>query len=143
MFGFGKGKIDIKVNSLNHAPGDTITGTVTLLLKKPQQSKGVNIGLMAEEKRVSMGNNRSRTTVRVFDFKQPLDSEKEYPAGKELSYPFKIKVPTGSEMPKGALGGVLKAAQMLSGTGMRRWYLVANLDVKGFDVSKKLQINVG
>ena len=46
-------------------------------------------------------------------------------------------------MPEGVLGGVVKAAQVMSGATSRiKWFVKANLDTRGFDVSKKVQINV-
>ncbi|MFH1239776.1 MAG: hypothetical protein V1672_01035 [Candidatus Diapherotrites archaeon] len=41
MFGFLKGKIDVKLNKSNFRPGDMIQGTVTLDLKKSTNARGV------------------------------------------------------------------------------------------------------
>lgn len=149
MFGFGKGKIEIKLDKYNYSPGETIEGTVALSLKKPLAAKELSIRLLGEQ-RISQGYgaNRSDRTVRIFDFKQPLDGQKEYPAGERAAvYPFKIKVPANiqneQQTPEGALGVVVKAAQMFSGVESRtQWYLIARLDVKGFDVVKRVQVNV-
>ena len=35
MFGFGKGKIEIQLSKYNYSPGDELSGTVILKLKKP------------------------------------------------------------------------------------------------------------
>ncbi|MFH1589847.1 MAG: hypothetical protein ABIB43_04740 [archaeon] len=148
MFGFGKGKIEIQLNNYNYAPGQTIEGTVSLKLKKPLQGKELSIRLFGEQKiSQGYGTNKSYRTVKIFDFKQPLDREKEYlPGSQPLVYQFKITIPANVESqqpPEGALGTVMKTAQMLLGTKIRtNWYLVARLDVKGFDMTKKVQINV-
>jgi len=149
MFGFGKGKIEIQLDNYNYSPGQVIEGTVALSLKKPLPGKELSITILGEQKiSQGYGTNRSYRTVKIFDFKQPLDREKEYPAGDQpLVYPFKIKIPANVEskqqMPEGTLGTVMKAAQMFSGTKSRtQWYLIARLDVKGFDITKKVQINV-
>jgi len=149
MFGFGKGKIEIQLGKYNYSPGETIEGTVALSLKKPLPGKELSIRVIGEEKiQQRYGTSRSYRTVPVFDFKQPLDREREYPAGGQpLVYPFKIKLPanveTKQQMPEGTLGTVLKAVQMFSGTRSRiSWYLIARLAVKGFDITKKVQINV-
>ena len=148
MFGFGKGKIEIQLDKYNYSPGETIEGTVALSLKKPLPGKELSIRLIGEEKvQQGYGRNSSYRTVAVFDFKQPLDREKEYPAGQPMAYSFKIKLPADvagrQQMPEGKLGTILKVAQVMSGTVRRiNWYLIARLDVKGFDISKKVQINV-
>ena len=146
MFGFGKGKIDIQLNKYDFTPGETIEGTVTLKLKKPLQSKGVKIRLYGEKKvREMRGTSTSTRYMKIYDFEQYLDREKEYPT-EELKYPFKITIPRNVEqqMPSGMLGNVAKIAQTVSGATSRiKWYIKANLDIKmGFDVSKKVQINV-
>lgn len=149
MFGLGKGKIEIQLDRYNYSLGETIEGTVALSLKKPLLGNELTIRIIGEEKISQVyGTNRTYRTVKIFDFKQPLDGQKEYPAGDQpLVYPFKIKIPTEvktkQQMPEGTLGTVLKAAQMLSGNIRRiNWYLIAELNVKGFDITKKIQINV-
>ncbi|MFH1510588.1 MAG: hypothetical protein ABIF10_02765 [Candidatus Woesearchaeota archaeon] len=146
MFGFGKGKIEIQMDNYNYAPGDTINGNVTLSLKKPLQGKELSISLLGEQKTSQgYGANKSNQTAKIFEFKLPLDKEKEYPADKPLAYPFKIKIPANvaKQVPEGTLGTVLKAAQMFSGTNSRTsWHLIARLDVKGLDITKEVQINV-
>lgn len=152
MFGFGKGKIEIKINKFNFSPGETLEGTVTLKLKKPIRAKKLTISLIGERKDtqayMSSGSRRSSSsTVRMFDFQQPLDGEKEYSI-QPVEYSFKIKIPPGilsqQAMPKGAIGTAVKAMQLVSGkiTSIK-WYLLADLDIpKGFDVTKKVQINI-
>ena len=94
-------------------------------------------------------------TVRIYDFKQQLDSEKEYSQGGEYRFEIKIPADTLSMQPQisemeGRLGQVLKVAQtaatMTGAIPFRRikWYLLAKLDVPGgFDVSKKVDITIG
>lgn len=147
MFGFGKGKIDIKINKYNFSPGETIEGTITLKLKKPLKAKGVKIRLVGEKKITERrGTSTAYRTINIFDFDQPLDGEKEY-STEEISYPFKITIPrnvSDQTMPEGMLGNIAKIAQAVSGASSRiKWYLKAYLDIPmGFDVSKKVQINV-
>ncbi len=50
MFGFGKGKIEIKIEKFNFAPGETIPGEVVMKLKKPLKAKEFNIFFIGEEK---------------------------------------------------------------------------------------------
>ena len=171
MFGFGKGKINIAIQKTNYAPGDTISGNVDLTLKKPVKAREVSISLIGEEittgggGTVGWGGGRtwgagtmgggdgSPTIERIYDFKQQLDSEKEYSQGGE--YRFEIKIPADilgmrPQTPEGKLGQVLKVAQTAATiTGAIpfqriKWYLSAKLDVPGgLDISKKVDITIG
>ena len=170
MFGFGKGKIDITIQKSNYVPGDTISGNVALTLKKPVKAKEVSISLIGEEITTggggkvgwgggrtsggvgTMGGGGSTTAERIYDFKQQLDSEKEYNEGRE--YQFQIKIPAdvlgvGPQMPEGALGQVVKVGQTIAAiTGAisrqrLQWYLLAKLDIPGgLDISKKVDITI-
>jgi len=159
---FGKGKIDIAIQKTHYAPSDTISGNVVLTLKKPVKAREVNISLIGEQITTRgggmMGGGQTSTTtqrMRIYDFKQQLDSEKEYSQGGE--YHFEIKIPSDtlnmrpqiSEV-EGKLGQVLKVAQTAATiTGAIpfqriKWYLLAKLDIPGgLDISKKVDITIG
>jgi hypothetical protein len=165
---FGKGKINIAIQKTYYVPGDVISGNVALTLKKPVKAREVSISLIGEQKTTqttprvggAMGSGQMSTstttkTVRIYDFKQQLDGEKEYSQGRE--YHFEIKVPAqimgaGPQMsgPEGKLGQVLKVAQtaaaMTGAIPFQRiqWYLLAKLDVPGgLDITKKVDITIG
>jgi hypothetical protein len=170
MFG-SKGKISITIQKTGYAPGDTISGNVALTLKKPVNAREVSISLIGEEittgggGKVGWGGGRTSGGVgtmggagstkieRIYDFKQQLDSEKEYNEGRE--YHFEMKIPAdilgaGPQMPEGKLGQVLKVAQTVAtvtGAISRRrlqWYLLAKLDIPGgLDISKRVDITIG
>jgi len=159
---FGKGKINIAVQRTNYAPGDTISGKVALTLKKPVKAREVSISLIGEQKNTRVGgmtgNKEMSTTtqrIRIYDFKQQLDSEKEYSQGQE--YRFEIKIPadilsTRPQMPEleGKLGQGLKIAQAAAAmTGAipfqrTKWYLLAKLDIPGgLDIKKTADVTIG
>ena len=165
---FGKGKINISIQRTNYAPGDIISGDVALTLKKPVKAREVSISLIGEHRTTQttpriggtmggggMSTSTTMNTVRIYDFKQQLDSEKEYSQGRE--YHFEIKIPADTlsmrpQMPgqEGKLGQVLKVAQTAATiTGAIpfqriKWYLSAKLDVPGgLDISKKVDITIG
>ena len=172
MFG-SKGKIDVTIQKTRYAPGDTISGNVALTLKKPVNAREVNISLIGEQittgggGKVGWGGGRTSSSgvgmmgggagstniERIYDFKQQLDSEKEYNQGGE--YRFEIGIPAdilgmGPQMPEGKLGQVLKVAQTAAAiTGAipsrrLKWYLLAKLDIPGgLDISKKVDITIG
>ena len=148
MFGLGKGKIDLKLDKLQFRPGDIITGTITLQLKKPVKAKGVSVQLLGEKKvRQRTGTKIHTHTTKIFDFSKPLDSEKTY-ATEEKKYQFKINIPaniaaeTKIDSP---LGTAVKAINMFVGASSQiKWHVIARLDVPwAIDVTKKVQINIG
>jgi len=47
---FGKGKINIVILRANYMPGDVISGSIALNLKKPVQAREVCISLVGEQK---------------------------------------------------------------------------------------------
>jgi hypothetical protein len=163
---FGKGKINIAIQKGHYAPGDIISGDVALTLKKPVKAREVSISLIGEHKitettpRVGspmggggMSMSTTTKTVRIYDFKQQLDGEKEYSQGGEYHFEMKIPADTMSMrplMPEGKLGQVLNVAQTAAAmTGAIpfqriKWYLLAKLDIPGgFDISKKVDITIG
>ncbi len=93
-------------------------------------------------------SNAFRSPSIVFDFKQTLDGEKTYPAGQPFSYSFDIKIPeelfSKGKAPEGTLGNVARAAlfDLLSAHSKTRWYVQARLCIRGFDLTKTVQINI-
>jgi hypothetical protein len=163
---FGKGKINVTIQKNHYAPGDVISGNVSLTLKKPVKAREVNISLIGEHKSTQtapqfggpmgdggMSMSTTTKTVRIYDFKQQLDSEKEYSQGREYHFEMKIPADTMSMrplMPEGKLGQVLNVAQTAAAmTGAIpfqriKWYLLAKLDIPGgLDISKKVDITIG
>ena len=148
VFGFGEGKIEIVLEKTIFAPGEVIRGKVVLSVNNPKQARRLRLvftGIDKVTERITMGSRPStRTTDRVFhSFAVDLDGEKEYSGTQE--YPFEIAVPQipQAAMPEGMLGTALAAASFLSGSMRRReWVLNASLDCPGFDINKKVQIQV-
>jgi len=149
LFGFLKGKMGITVNKMSFSAGESITGTVTMELKKLVSARAVRISLIGEQKTTRMTANGMRTVVQqIYNFPLPLDGEKEYTT-QPYTYNFELKAPQipSTNIPGGVAGTAIKAAGFLMNGfvmgGAISWYLVADLDVpKGFDVAKKLQINI-
>jgi len=165
---FGKGKINIAIQKSHYTPGDIISGDVALTLKKPVKAREVSISLIGEHKSTQtapgvggpmggggMSMSTTTKTVRIYDFKQQLDSEKEYSGGREYRFEMKIPADTLSMRPlipeqEGKLGQVLKVAQTAAAmTGAIpfqriKWYLLAKLDIPGgLDIKKKVDITIG
>ncbi len=75
----------------------------------------------------------------------PLDGEREYSQGE---YNFEIKIPTNlsqTSLPGSLAGDVIKTIQIFAGKETNiSWYVIAKLDISmGFDISNKIQINIG
>ena len=174
MFG-SKGRIDIVIQKLNYAPGDSISGNVTLVLKKPVNAREMNISLIGEQlmtntqditrqglimgdgarsegtmmpmmrrrrgrEGIMIGTRSENSTttecVRVYDFKQQLDTEKEYSPGQEY-YFFEMKIPAGILDMRPQTTGPVQSYPI-------KWYLLAKLDIpRGLDISKKVDITIG
>jgi hypothetical protein len=161
MFGLGKGSINISIQRVNYAPGDLISGNVSLTVKKPVRARETSISLISEQKVTRQvrstsgpGMARETQTIRIYDFKQQLDGEKEYSQPGE--YRSEIRIPAdilGAKTPTpeltGGLATGLRIAQQLGAmTGAfpsqhTKWYLQAKLDIPGgFDVLKNADITI-
>jgi len=143
VFGFGRGNIEVILEKYNYSPGETIEGKIILKLKKPIRAKKLKVGLRGEKKTKEIGEKPpEQKKTFIFNFEMPLDKEKEYFKGE---YDFEIKIPKNVLAPKSAIGSVLKGIQILSGRETRvNWYIIAYLDIpSGFDISKKVQVNIG
>ena len=150
---FEKGKIDIIVSKTHFAPGDIISGKVVLTMKKPAKARETSVSLIGEQTTTRGGvasKDTSKSTTRIYDFKQRLDGAKEY--DREVEYDLEIKIPADilsrqPQMPQvgGALGQGLKIAQATTGAGMwTTYYLLARLDMPGgLDIKKKVQVTIG
>lgn len=140
-----KGGITIQLNKFEYSIGETVSGSVILKLKKDVEAKSLKVGIIGERKQrsYSKGKSTNRTDI-LFNFKKPLDEEKIYHAG-ENKYEFELKIPenlsnkitTGNQM----VDSFVNSVQALGG-GFIRWYVVAELEMKGFDMTKRIQINI-
>jgi hypothetical protein len=158
---FGKGKINISIPRTHYTPGDTISGSIVLDLKKPLKAREVSISLIGEQKfrrtRTTGGGGFSTSSEKyhIYEFKQNLDNEKEYSRGQK--YNFEIKIPADilsikPQIPgiEGKLGQGLKFAQAAAAmTGViplqqTKYYLMARLDIAGgLDIKRKADIVIG
>jgi hypothetical protein len=146
FLGIGRGKMKVQLDNMQFSPGETITGKLVINLKRPIKGKAVLIGLLGEQKITEFsGGKRQTRTQKIFDFNQPLSGEKDYMPGEQV-YDFQLKIPTNlnqNTAPTGALGNVVKAAQMFSNkTKTIKWYVTGRLDCPGIDMTKKVQITV-
>ncbi|MCX6803361.1 MAG: hypothetical protein NTY48_02190 [Candidatus Diapherotrites archaeon] len=148
VFGlFEKGKIELVLDKMQFTHGETITGTATVKLNKAIQARGVFATLFAEVTSTRMtANGMQRSTQRAFEFSLPLDGEKEY-STTSYTYPIKLIIPAANAVkaPEGVMGVAVQAISFIAaGAQNTKWFVEVKLDIpKGFDVSKKVQINIG
>jgi len=146
-----KGKIIIQLNGYQFSPGDTVEGKVILDLKKQVEADALNVGLLGMYKNTNYSGSGSLVhktkTGKAFEFKQPLDGKKVYNLG-QSSYNFKLIIPrdllASKALGNNMLGTVVKSVQIFTGNISRiDWYVTANLEIKGLDISKKIRVNIG
>jgi sporulation-control protein spo0M len=152
---FGRGKIDISIQKTSYATGDTISGSVNLILKKPVRAREVTLSLMGEyTTKVASQRSIDGVTVRARRW-QTSDTIKltrnagpTYDVGHQTEhvrihifkeqldgegeysesrrYEFKIKIPTDTPDSSGV-----------------NWYLLAKVDIPhGRDITKKVRMTI-
>ena len=99
MFGFGVGKIELKLPKTTYAAGEAIEGTLLLTVNKPVKARGLFATLFAEQQIREQVRNQGKMEMRtekrkIYNYQQQLDTEKEYQKtdGAE-AYPFSITMP--------------------------------------------------
>ena len=144
-----KGKIMIELTRFQFRPGEEIEGTLTLKLNKEVPAKSLGVGLVGLYKSRQYGQNsrggisrRTQSGV-AFQFKQPIDGEKVYSRG-EMTYQFRLMIPrdllySGNDV----MGGVIRSVQIMTGNiSSIEWYVEGNLEMKGFNIRKRVRINI-
>lgn len=151
VFGFGEGSVALQLNKTNFAFGETITGKLSLQLKKDKQARQLRVSIVAERQttqygRSSSGGSSGSGKTILFKTDAILGGERLYsPPGSD--YEFKIQVPAQNALPaeiQGTLGTALKAIQLLGGQMSQvKWFVEGVLDVPGGkDINKRVQISV-
>jgi hypothetical protein len=141
-----KGSIEIVPEKYSYTAGEKINGKLILKLKKPVKSDKLIIGLVCKRTQRTYSKNSSDNQYRedtLFDFSQPLDGKKEY-SPLEYPYDFSIVIPLNvSQKLEGISNTLFKSAQILTGqNSMTKWYLYAELQCDGVNLSKNVQINI-
>jgi len=152
---FGPDKITLTLEKYNYTPGETIKGKIKLNLKKPIEARKLEVAFIgnkidkqssASVVGMAAGGNRHSSSshhTKVFDFKMPVDGEKEY---HNQEYPFEIKIPDNILQNTPTLAGKSQAAaaalRIVAGTSTRiDWIVKAQLDVpKKLDIKQSQKI---
>ena len=137
-------KIEVEMPKTIYAPGETITGTVTLMLDKPMKSKGVFVELTSTETKTGRNSKGQSTTMNYIQMwsRTPLDVEKEYPAGQLLTYQFSLQAPSRGA-PFNPIGGLWRSITKNSSPPSKDYKVEGKLDISmGFDVNTSRQIKI-
>ena len=153
---FRKEQIMLILDKYDFKAGDKVTGKVQLNLKKPTRARKLEVGLIGKridkQSSIALGpmimsggkehSSQSQHST-IYDFKIPLDGEKEYNTGE---YPFEIKIPENINQNnptlEGNIGKAAGAFKMISGLSSRiDWHIKAELDVPmKLDINKTQKI---
>jgi hypothetical protein len=153
---FRKEQIMLILDKYDYKAGDKVTGKVQLNLKKPTRARKLEVGLIGKriDKQSSMAlgpmimsggkehSSQSQHSI-IYDFKIPLDGEKEYNTG---DYSFEIKIPENINQNnptlEGNIGKAAGALKLLSGLSSKiDWIVLAELDVPmKLDINKSQKI---
>jgi hypothetical protein len=160
---FGRGKIDISIQKTSFAPGDTISGSIDLTLKKAVKAREISISLIGEDDitvslpgvtdptvyrgtgmmgGLMMGGTvlRRRSWARGTTTKRTVRTyDLKQCLGNEKEYREGQECCSfGMKIPS----DILHVEPRIS--GRPRWYLLAKLDIaEGLEVSKKRRIRIG
>jgi len=139
-----RGNIKILLNKTQFAPGEEVIGKATLTLKKPTEAKFLRVGLIGVRKtREYSGRGSTTRNQKVFEFYQDIDTNKVYSGVKD--YPFSIKIPSNiiAKLDNPIGKAILGVVSALTGVSNQvKWYIVSELEISGFNISKKVQINI-
>lgn len=127
--------MDLQLNNVNVAPGDTLEGTASLTMKKDVMGKEV-VAILSAQKTVTEHNPKGAASTRqllIYAKSQTLDTEKLYTtANSPYQYRFAFVIPETS--PSGVQGGSIV-----------RWYVAVELKHEAalkFPVAKTQEINI-
>lgn len=148
LVAMSKGKIDIFLDRRDYSPGEIISGSLILEIKKPVYAKGLFIGIEESQTKKSGRDSMGRKGVFYSNrqgsrFSSQIEGEREYPVGR-FSVPFSFQIPEDiNRMNEGALGVFMKTTDILSKTRRRTsWFVSARLDIPGKDIFRKVRIRL-
>jgi len=149
---FMKGTIKVTMPRTSFQPGEAITGSFELAVKKPVEGNQLKVSLICVEQQVYYrGGKRHTRSQEIYRDEIVIEDARSYPPGHQAVHKFEIRAPEGglSALPDAianntvvqAIGTVARAM----GAGRRRltWRVEARLDAKGVDLpgSKKVYVS--
>lgn len=152
---FMKGSVKVEVPKKKFHTGETISGNISLKLKKQVESNEFRISLIgyATQNRSSVSvngvgspsNSQRTTTQEVFRASKVLEGQTNYSSGTSKKFNFEIPVPSKKEVEGYSNNGIANAAsnvmKLMSGYRLR-WKLETRLDAEGVDLTNTKSIKI-
>ena len=158
MFGFGVGKIELKLPKTTYSAGEAIEGTLLLTINKTVKARGLFATLSAEQQMREQVHNQGKIEMRtvsqkIYNYQQQLDTEKEYQkTGEATAYPFSITMPPMARVTQDVTNplhgltisfGGLQIGGGPGPVGPAQWTLEGYLDLPlALDVKAKVNIGI-
>ena len=153
---FGRGKINISIQKTSYAPGDTISGSVNLILNNQVKAREMTISLMGEyTTEVARQRGIDAVTVRArrFQMSDTIVTHKPgvptYDVGHKTEHVriciFKERLDGEGEYSQSrGYKFKIKIQTATPDSSAVNWYLLAKLDIPhGRDITKKVRIRIG
>jgi len=144
---FMRGSIKLSLPRTTFNPGDTITGSFDLVIKKPIQGNKLTVSLIGVQVTRTYENGKTHTrSHEIYRKDIPVEEARAYPAGHTARHDFEIIAPNTSapEFLNSPLGQTLTAAvQLLSNRNTSlKWTVEARLDAKGVDLVSSTRVSI-
>jgi hypothetical protein len=144
---FMRGSIKLFLQRTAFNPGERITGSFDLVVKKQVEGNKLTASLIGVQVTETNKNGKTQTQTREFYRDEHIIEEaKSYNAGHSAKYSFEISVPNSSvpDFMNTTLGQALNAASYLLGNSHSRikWRVEARLDAKGVDLVKSSPVTI-
>jgi len=156
---FGRGKIDISIQKTRYAPGDTISGAVTLTLNRPVKAREMTLSLIGEymtivtdrvigpvpsQKRTGLGvggkmlqSDEIRKIAPIHYYERSRENVQIYGFKEQLDGEIEYNQSTRYQFQ-------IKITEDMPTSSTVNWYLLAKLDIPhGRDITKKIPITIG
>jgi len=159
---FGRGKIDISIQKTRYAPGDTISGAVTLTLNRPVKAREMTLSLIGEYMTIvtdrvigpvplqrkwgqgSLGfggkmlqSDEIRKIAPIHYYERSTKNVQIYGFKEQLDGEIEYNQSTRYQFQ-------IKITEDMPTSSTVNWYLLTKLDIPhGRDITKKVRITIG
>lgn len=144
-----KGSIKIELPETSFKPGDTVTGSFSLLARKPIEGNRLFVSLVADEITERREDDKTETrSHEIYRDEKTIEGKKSFAAGFNQSFPFELQVPgnpkTDISSLNSGLGQVVDVLGDVFDMKTRRieWKLEVRLDAAGVDLTDSEEVYI-